>query len=72
MAGKFWDAIPHVADGCFSTEWQASFPDRIGQKYPEVKGIEKPNNAAMTFAIERLGLDFLLALTEGRSPYRSL
>jgi hypothetical protein len=45
-AGKFTDAIPHLTEGAFTTEWAASFP--------------AGRNDAMAFVIERLGVGFLL------------
>lgn len=70
-AGEFSDAVPHLTDGFFTVDWSACFPDQIGQKYPPIRGNEKPGNAASAFAIERLGINFLLAITQGRDPYKT-
>jgi hypothetical protein len=74
QAGTFDHAFPHLTEGWFHPEWSACFPDKIGEPHaiPKWEGVDKPCNAALTFVIERLGVDGLLALLEGRSPYRSL
>ena len=57
IAGHFDDAIPHMGEASFT----------VKTRIP-VKSIDE----GMKIAVERLGLEFLLALTHNVSPYKSL
>lgn len=54
---RFEDAIPHMGDALY-------IPSKTGQ--------EANFSEAMARLIEKMGLSFLLALTHGSSPYRSI
>lgn len=56
QTGRFEGAIPHIGEAMFVAKHTANFSSHAD---------------ALTHCIERLGLSFLLAATQGASPYRS-
>lgn len=54
-SGRFEDGYPFLTDGVFDICWAASFP--------------KGRDDAIAFVLESFGLNVLLAMTHGRSPY---
>lgn len=57
QAGDYEGALPHIGDATFTPRWEHKYEDK---------------DAAIARLSERLGVNFLMGVMFGQSPYRSV